>query len=219
MILVKRNGRVLVEVKCNECDNKLLKRKSELIQHPKSFCSKTCKDRGLIKPAELKTCICGKGFYPNEARQTYCSISCGAVASNKRRIKKEWKSEKLRERRSKFCECGKSMYYKSERCLDCDRKKKCLNWLDKTLFEMTRSDNNRLYKFNEVRTHARKMMKYFGGEYKCTYCDFNTCLHVDHKKGLSEFSPDTLMKEVNGLYNLRYLCPNHHTMVTKGLIE
>lgn len=62
-------------------------------------------------------------------------------------------------------------------------------------------------------------MKYFGGEYKCFYCDFNSCLHVDHIKELTSFPPETIMKEVNGLHNLRYLCPNHHALVTKGLIS
>lgn len=53
----------------------------------------------------------------------------------------------------------------------------------------------------------------------CAICDFDVIVEVCHIKAVSDFTKDSPLREVNALSNLIYLCPNHHAMFDKGLLE
>lgn len=77
-------------------------------------------------------------------------------------------------------------------------------------------------KCTEIRKNARKILINSSREKVCAYCknhEFDEILEVHHIKGILEFSEDTLISEINNENNLVWLCPNHHAMLEKGLIE
>lgn len=74
-------------------------------------------------------------------------------------------------------------------------------------------------KYNNIRKWARKTMDRIGPAKECQICGFNVVVEVCHIKGIREFPETALMGEVNSLSNLVYLCPNHHAMFDRGLLE
>jgi len=44
-------------------------------------------------------------------------------------------------------------------------------------------------------------------------------VEVCHVREISSFPETALMGEVNSLDNLKYLCPNHHKLLDKKLID
>lgn len=166
----------------------------------------------------FKCVECLKNFETKDKRQKFCSRNCSATFYNRSR----WKGYKRKPKKKRVsktpCSCGGVKYDTSELCQKCRTHKQCLDWLDKELKSIIDYKRSGPHRYNRIRAHARKMMKLFGGEYKCIYCDFNLCLHVDHIRQIKDFEEDVLIKEVNGLHNLRYVCPNHHALITKGLL-
>ena len=56
----------------------------------------------------------------------------------------------------------------------------------------------------------------------CAYChnhEFDDILEVHHIKGILTFDMSTKLKDINCDENLVWLCPNHHAMLERGLIE
>lgn len=74
-------------------------------------------------------------------------------------------------------------------------------------------------KYNNVRAWARRVMERHGPIKVCSMCDFDIVVEVCHIKPIKDFPETALMSEVNSLDNLVYLCPNHHAMYDKGLIQ
>lgn len=54
---------------------------------------------------------------------------------------------------------------------------------------------------------------------ECKICGFTPVVQVCHIRAIKDFSEDTSMGTVNSLDNMVYLCPNHHAMLDKGLLE
>lgn len=62
-------------------------------------------------------------------------------------------------------------------------------------------------------------MELWGLEKKCTACGFGLVVQVCHVKALSAFEETELVGACNAKENLVYLCPNHHALLDKGLLQ
>lgn len=71
----------------------------------------------------------------------------------------------------------------------------------------------------KINAHARRVIKEYFRLLKCQVCGFNIQVHICHRKDVSSFDPETEIKVINDNSNLIVLCPNHHIMFDKGLIN
>ncbi len=83
------------------------------------------------------------------------------------------------------------------------------------IFDMTKGElfGNRK-NWQSARTAIRKLADIvFQNSNKpkeCAICSYNKHIEIAHIKGVSEFSDDSLVSEINDINNLVALCPNHH---------
>lgn len=56
-------------------------------------------------------------------------------------------------------------------------------------------------------------------EKKCAICGYNKHIEVAHIKAVSDFSDDCSIAEINSIYNLIALCPNHHWEYDNGILK
>lgn len=172
---------------------------------------------------------CGKiievpdGVNPSEIRRKqFCNHTCAATYNNKTRIlKKNINKEGLFIKKSTCPICGNTKTYKALYCQNCSCKEKRLV-PNKTLGDYISGHKYLSSKCQEIRRDAKRSLEESGREKVCAYCknhEFDKILEIHHIKGILQFSEDTLIKEINDPTNLVYLCPNHHAMVEKGLID
>ena len=132
----------------------------------------------------------------------YCSRSCAAKETNK--VPK-------RKAKSKFCKhCNTPI---PSRHTICDQ---CRPGLDMTLQEAMYLHLHKSSAFAKVRTRARASVS--DRPQVCISCGYDKHVEVCHIKGISSFSPDTLISVVNAPDNLALLCPNCHWEFDKGLL-
>ena len=65
-------------------------------------------------------------------------------------------------------------------------------------------------KYHNIRINARKVMRDNNIEKVCKVCGYSKYVEVCHIKAIFEFDENCLIKDINSLSNLVYLCPNHH---------
>ena len=56
-------------------------------------------------------------------------------------------------------------------------------------------------------------------EQKCAICGYTNHIEVAHIKAVSDFSDNTMIKDINSIENLIALCPNHHWEYDNGLLK
>lgn len=133
----------------------------------------------------------------------FCSHSCSSTYNNSRRPRKKYYCSK----------CNNEMWKTAKLCRRC-MIKSTIDIMAKTfLFQYSK------HKYNEVRRQARKYMNYLNIEKKCLVCGFDICVDVAHIKKITDFNSASLIGEVNNRNNLVYLCPNHHAMLDRGLLD
>lgn len=115
-----------------------------------------------------------------------------------------------------LCDCGHRKKKKSIRC------KNCVG---------SGSIEDRTYKFYKDKYNnwwsaripicrdARKKFNNSDKPKECVNCGYIKHIEVCHIKAVSEFSDDTLIKEINNLNNLIALCPNCHWEYDNGLLK
>ena len=54
---------------------------------------------------------------------------------------------------------------------------------------------------------------------ECVICGYNKHIEIAHIKGVSEFSNDDLISQINDIDNLIALCPNHHWEFDSGQLS
>ena len=145
-------------------------------------------------------------------RKKFCSHSCAASFNNKGRIKHT---------DDKICpKCGGPKHKDSKICKVC--RKKLSGIENKTLGHFIRGHKYLSSKCQEIRAHARKVLENSSREKVCQYChnhEFDEILEVHHLKSILDFEESTLIGEINHEDNLVWLCPNHHAMLEKDLID
>jgi transcriptional regulator with XRE-family HTH domain len=117
------------------------------------------------------------------------------------------------------CKCGNVKLKRSNLCQECTFNKQRKDLLNKPLIYFIKDSKSSSKKFNQIRKYARLFLSESKVDKKCVICGFNVHVEVCHIKAISSFSKYSLLKEVNSLDNLVYLCPNHHYMLDAGLIE
>ena len=181
----------------------------------KGFCSNSC---GAIFNHKIKfpriflNCLeCGIKMLGKERRKKFCNHSCAAKFNNRKR---GFYSNNKKEK----CICGNKKFYTAKVCHRCN----VLNTIEKNKKEKIKdfiSKGNARVKYSRIRGLASKIMKFNNIKKECFYCGFSIVVQVCHIKKISEFSEESLIGEVNSLKNLMYLCPNHHSMLDKGLLD
>lgn len=139
----------------------------------------------------------------------FCSRSCSATYNNKG-VRRHGKDHNCKD-------CGVKVSYKSKRCTSCEYKRRFERFMNRTLGDV-RSEGNAKVAFSQVRFKAREILSN-NGEEECEYCGFNHFADACHIKAVADFPDTALMSEINSLDNLIWLCPNHHRMLDKGLLN
>jgi predicted restriction endonuclease len=61
-----------------------------------------------------------------------------------------------------------------------------------------------------IQKGARLKWSRSGNLQACAVCGYALHVEIAHKKAVSDFSDDALIKDINSIENLIPLCPNHH---------
>jgi ribosomal protein L40E len=149
---------------------------------------------------------------PSEARKKqFCNKSCANTFNNFGKHRRKLSNKSI-------CECG---YKKSKKAKVC---RKCLlnqGLINKSLNDIINGKKYTSTLLNDVRKHARNILLK-NKDKKCLLCssrEFDEILEACHIKGIMTFDLDTKISEINKIENLVWLCPSHHKMFDKGLIN
>jgi hypothetical protein len=162
-----------------------------------------------------KTCNnlnCQKSYLSDDHRSKYCSRSCSASVNNTL-------SPKRKKKLGKCKYCSNSIFASSRRTV-CDQ---CLSdgthsksmWKNETtrIDNLTVGELKRLTRDNQrpwtdrVRSYARSR---FPAKGKICKCGYNKHVELCHIKSITSFSDESLLKDINNLNNIMYLCPRCH---------
>lgn len=177
-------------------------------ENPKicEFCGKIIEVRENERPSDVR-------------KKKFCNSSCSAKFNNKGKTKNlngnnQFGINKPQDRICPICSERKSA--KSEICSKCYQNSISIE--NKSLGYYINNQNYLSSKCSEIRKHARKVILNSGKEKICEECKnslFNDILEVHHIKGILEFDNETLIKDINNINNLSWLCPNCHAFKEK----
>ena len=118
----------------------------------------------------------------------------------------------------RICKCGTTKDKRAELCHKCKVLKTFNNNMNKPIGDIISNGNARV-KWATLRKLALQAMEIYENKKECKLCGFDSVVEVCHIKPIKEFPLTSLVKEVNSQENLIYLCPNHHTMMDKGMVN
>lgn len=230
----KLNSNVNIEFVCEECKQIFTKTKRELsklkYKLPK-FCTVECRkkwnQKNCYTTVKCQTCNkefeITKGVYNhNKSKHFFCSRSCSAIATNKLRVEKSNIKWVTKNKGYNQCPiCNKEKFYTSKYCKICCNMIKSNAINERTLGSYINGHKYLSHYCSDIRKNARYVIENSDKEKVCAYChnhEFDEILEVHHIKGILEFDRETKIKNINHIDNLVWLCPNHHTMIEKGLI-
>lgn len=72
---------------------------------------------------------------------------------------------------------------------------------------------------SSIQKMARNVFFSNNKEPKCCVCGYDKHVEVAHIKPVSDFTDETLIKEINSIDNLIGLCPNHHWEYDNGILK
>ena len=156
----------------------------------------------------MKTKLCKKcesEFHSKDYRTTFCSRSCASL----------WNRKPLKE--SKCIKCGNILklgWTSKTTCSDC----KIPEFEGWTLERLKATYSVNEY-HSKIRQRARFNYRRSNQLMECKVCQYQLHVEIAHIKDIKDFSPDTLVKEVNLLANLIALCPNHHWEFDHNLLS
>lgn len=117
-----------------------------------------------------------------------------------------------------ICKCGGKKSHNSVMCQSCRSEDKLRVQEERTLFDIALKGNARV-KWSSLRELAKRKLTRLRAKKCCAICGFDIVVDCCHIKPINSFSKNSLVKEVNSVENLIYLCPNHHKMLDKGFIK
>ena len=145
----------------------------------------------------------------NRKRQKFCSRPCSASFNNKR------KGNHL------TCLCGNKKDHRSKNCVKCYKRNK-LKEVNKSSIKDFLSKGNARVKYSWIRSWVRKSLLLSDKPMECIMRDcseFKEVLEVSHTRSIASFDEFSLMGEVNHIDNLEWICPSHHALYEKGIID
>lgn len=216
---------------CKHCNKTFLKTKKEISKNKykiPTFCCVECqkewyKNNSYVR-VECKECgkeyeILKGEFNKNKNKNFFCSHSCSATHNNK--IRKRITKYEGKYGYDKCPKCNKEKWNTSKLCKKCsDEEKSQIG--EKVLGDFVSGHKYLTSRCLTIRKNARKILLNSGREKVCEFCknhDFDDILEVHHIKGVLTFNENDKIKVINDINNLIWLCPNHHAMLEKGLIE
>ena len=113
--------------------------------------------------------------------------------------------------------CGELCWSKTGRCQKCKNKQGFDNYETLTLGDKTYS-KHKYAKYAYIRFYARKIAIELGFN-KCCNCGYDKHFEIAHKKPISSYPPETLIKDINSPDNLLPLCPNCHYEYDNNLLK
>lgn len=217
---------------CLNC-GKIVKNKFCNVSCQDAYYARLKRERYYTAP---NTCYCcGKELDWGHRKNKYCSSSCAAKINNvgiRRNYKKQLSNiEKILDdnfiaivnSNSTLTDIAKALGYK--RINNNIRKKilkRCKKLNIKPNIKQTKSIKNytKAEIFNNyknwqsarsnIRKDAERTFKNSNKKLECYLCGYNNHIEIAHIKAVSNFPENTLISEINNLYNLIPLCPNHH---------
>ena len=137
-----------------------------------------------------------------KSNRCFCNAHCSAIYNNSRRLKKEKPQNK--------CVVCSLETPKPRKYCESHRPRKSGTIGERTKGELFKSRKNWQCARSAIRRHAEKIFDTSNVEHKCLICSYNKHVEICHKKSVSDFSDDTLIKVINDISNLVPLCRNHH---------
>lgn len=126
----------------------------------------------------------------------FCSRSCAASYNNRRRISK-----------SNHCKCGTKIRKHSEYCRKCANKERA-NAIDNMTLKEASYSKNHSNKYSRIRDRAQTL--YEKNKLPCQICNYSVHVEICHKRDISDWPEDTLVKVINDRSNIVFLCRNCH---------
>lgn len=156
---------------------------------------------------------CGKVYQKTNNRQQYCSRSCSCTVSNLRSPKRKAKLGTC-----KYCSTQVINISRRSICDICFRDGTHTNsifskkWqeMENLTVEQLKSmslDNQRPWT-DRVRGSARSWFP--SKDQTCAQCGYSKHVEVCHIRAITSFPNTALLKEINCVENIMYLCPNCH---------
>lgn len=155
---------------------------------------------------------CDKLLQTKDKRARFCSKSCSASFNNHQSPK--------RRKRVKNCKhCSNEIISVNYRtvCDICLKSKSHMKWIQNSRNKnecLSVKDIKLLTKNNQrpwtdrIRSLARSWYSAKGKN--CSKCGYKNHVEVCHIKNIASFPDSALIKEINCIENILYLCPNHH---------
>lgn len=188
----------------------------------------------MMKKFNVKCIYCKNTFVVyklSEAkRRKFCNTSCAASYNNPRKPR--------RSKKRPCTVCGYVFFPPTNhlnrvRCNNCynnnkyprkTNRPKYLNYTSPDIDFMTKGELFTARKSwqsarSAITKHAIVTYRTSQKPQKCCICGYSKHFHVCHKKAVSDFLDSVLIKDINALYNLRALCPNHHWEFDNGLLK
>lgn len=142
-------------------------------------------------------------FVSETLKNSFCSKSCAAKFNNTRPTRAP------RKKKPRICvRCRKTFYIHSR--LLCPE---CKNFRSENASNRKKGESSA----RNIRSHSRYKRHQLGGA--CVACGYDIHVEVCHIKPVSEFPDEAMLGEINALWNLVVLCPNHHWEFDSGLIS
>ena len=176
-------------------------------------CNVTLED--VLTPRSLSAKKLALRKNPNYS--VFCSRSCSTSYNNVHKKTGKSKSGIKKQCKTEGCENCIPKHGK-QFCVECRAKKDAsLFYLkDPTKKEMTYSLKSSPYSY--IRWHARTIVAKQRTK-QCQLCGYSKHAELAHIKGISNFTDDSKLSEINNPSNLIFLCPNCHWEYDRGMIE
>lgn len=155
----------------------------------------------------------------------FCNRSC-AVTFNNRGIRRHGSPLK-----DKCPDCGRLKSRRSKMCQNCRIENRLISKVhpdlvkpstlmgNRTKFQLFQIRVNWQSARSSIQRHARRVLNNSDKEKKCLECGYDKHVDCCHIKPVSDFGDDVLIKEINHIDNLMWLCPNHHWEFDNKIIK
>lgn len=143
----------------------------------------------------------------------FCGSSCAAKYNN-RKFPKRRRSESPKLHPERPCKkCGGPTSLNRKKCEGCIKASRYSNL---TLEAAIYKHHHRSSAFAFVRSKAREVARELKWS-RCRVCGYSLHTEVCHRRPISSYPPDTLVKVINSPENLAPLCRNCHWEIDHGI--